>query len=104
MTLAEFGALLQTSTLPVAYEAFPEDNCPDMPFVTYQMVGTNNVAADGRVYKKVPRIQVDLFTEYKDEASEEKLEATFSEFFWNSVQSDDPQERCHIETYIVEII
>lgn len=106
MTLEEFGAMLQTSGLPVAYEAFPASQCPDMPFVTYQMTRTNNVAADGKVWKKVKEIQVDLFTIAKDEAAEETLEAVFddAEIFWESVQSYDENERCHIQTYTTQII
>lgn len=115
MTLEEFGALLQTSGLPVAYEAFPAEgidengeayHCPDMPFITYQMTRTNNVAADSKVWKKVKEIQVDLFTIAKDETSEETLEAVFdaADIFWESVQSYDDNERCHIQTYTIQIL
>lgn len=104
MTLQEFGALLQTTGLDVAYESFPDDECPEMPFITFQEVGTNNVSADGGVYKKVRRMQVDLFTKAKSEATEALLETALNNFFWNSVQSYDATELCHRQTYEVEIL
>lgn len=48
MTLKDFGDLLATSGLPVTYLAFPADDCPEMPFITFQEVGSNNFSADGK--------------------------------------------------------
>lgn len=103
MTQKQFGDMLAASGLPVAYLAFPADNCPDMPFITFQETGSNNVSADGIVWKKVKIYQVDLFTADKDEKSEEKLENALSDFFWNKYQTVEDNEACQRYTYTLEV-
>lgn len=103
MTQKQFGDLLAQSGFPVAYLAFPADKCPPMPFITFQETGTNNVSADGIVYRKVSIYQVDLFTEDKDPAAEEALENALSDFFWNKYQTVEDTEACQIYTYTLEV-
>ena len=103
MTQTEFGNILAASGFPVAYLAFPADNCPDMPFVTFQETGSNNVSADGVVWKKVKIYQVDLFTADKDEEAEEALENALSDFFWNKYQTVEDNEACQRYTYTLEV-
>ena len=104
MTLAEFGNILATSGMPVAYLAFPADNCPSMPFITFQEVGSNNFGADGKVFQKVRSMQVDLFTAGKDESAEEALENALDDFFWNKYQTVEDNESCQRYTYTFDII
>ena len=104
MTLAEFATILRTSGYPVAYLAFPANQAPKMPFITYQETGSNNFGGDGKVYKKVRRLQVDLFTAEKDITAEEKLETALDQFFWNKNQSVEETENCQRYTYEVEVI
>ena len=103
MTQKDFGDMLAASGLPVAYLAFPADNCPEMPFITFQETGSNNVSADGVVYKKVKIYQVDLFTADKDEAAEEALENALSDYFWNKNQTVEDNEACQRYTYTIEV-
>lgn len=103
MTQSDFGNILSASGLPVAYLAFPADKCPEMPFITFQEIGTNNVSADGIVYKKVNIYQVDLFTKDKDPVSEEALENALSDFFWNKYQTVEDNEACQRYTYQLEV-
>ncbi len=103
MTQTEFGNILKASGLPVAYLAFPADQCPPMPFITFQETGSNNVSADGVVWKKVKIYQVDLFTVGKSEAAEEALENALSDFFWNKYQTVEDNEACQRYTYTLEV-
>jgi len=105
MTQKEFGDILATSGYPVAYLTFPANKCPAMPFITFQETGSDNVGADGMVYKRVKIYQVDLFTKGKDPAAEEALESAFdtNELFWNKVQSLEETEACQIYTYTIEV-
>ena len=105
MTQKDFGDMLAAAGYPVAYLAFPADDCPAMPFITFQETGSNNVGADGIVYKRVRIYQVDLFTKDKDPAAEEALENVFDSngFFWNKVQSLEETEACQIYTYTIEV-
>lgn len=106
MSLSEFYAILRSTGLPVAYLAFPADNCPEMPFITYQETGSDNFGADGKVYKKVRMIQIDLFTARKEPATEEILEDVLDEagIFWNKTQTVEENESCQRYTYTFEII
>lgn len=104
MTLTEFKRILETSGLPVAYLAFPANQCPEMPFITFQETGSNNFGADGKVYKRVRRMQVDLFSRRKDPAAEAALEHALENFFWNYTQTVDDTEGCQRYTYELEII
>lgn len=106
MTLKEFYTVLASTNLPVTYLAFPADQCPTMPFITYQETGSNNFGADGKVYQRVRTMQVDLFTKKKDPASEDKLETALDAagIFWQKMQTIDDNESCQRYTYEVEII
>lgn len=104
MTQKEFGDILAASGFPVTYLAFPAESCPAMPFITFQETGSNNVSADGVVYQKVRRYQVDLFTADKDEAAEEALEAALADFFWNKYQTVEDNEACQRYTYEIEVL
>lgn len=103
MTLTELKTQLDTSKLPVAYLSFPADEAPAMPFVVYQEIMTNNFGADGVVYKKISRIQIDLFTYGRDIAAEEALEDALSFTFWNKEQTPIDDEACYRWTYEIEI-
>ena len=106
MTQKEFGEILQTSGYPVTYLAFPADKCPAMPFICFQETGSNNVGADGIVYKKVKVYQVDLLTADKDEVAEAALEDAFEQagLFWNKYQTIDDNEACQRYTYTIEVL
>lgn len=99
MTLSEIKTQLSSSGLPVAYQAFPADEDVQMPFVVFQEVGSDNFGADGVVYAKAKRIQVDLFTHGKDSVSEESLEAALNFCFWNNEQTPIDDESCNRMTY-----
>lgn len=103
MTQKQFGDMLAASGLPVAYLAFPADDCPEMPFITFQETGTNNVSADGVVYQKVSIYQVDLFTKDKDPTAELALENALSAYFWNKYQTVEDTEACQRYTYTLEV-
>ena len=106
MTQETFGGILAESGYPVAYLAFPADTCPEMPFITFQEIGSNNVSADGRVWQRVRIYQVDLFTRYKDPTAENALESAFdnNDLFWNKVQTLEETEACQRYTYTLEVL
>ena len=104
MTPEEIQTMLETAGFPVSYLAFPADRCPSMPFITWQETGSNNVSADGVVYKLVRSIQVDLFTNGKDWNAEVSLENALSELFWNKIQTLDDAEACQRYTYTFEVL
>lgn len=103
MTLTEFAKQLQTSGLPVAYEHFDEQDVPEMPFVCYAEVGSNNFMADNKVYSPIKKVDVQLFTSRKDIEAEEKLEEALGDFSWNKECEFVDEEVCYRTIYTVEI-
>ena len=77
MTLAELSNLLRSTGYPVAYSHFSGDNVPSPPFITYHVDSSANFFADGRTYKKISNVVVELYTDKKDLEAEAALEAVF---------------------------
>lgn len=103
MTYSELYTQLTTSGLPVAYDHFPEEECPDPPFVVYREVGTNNFGADDEVRKKISRMEIELVTIGKDTEAEEDLEEALGFTFWNMVDSYAEDEKTWSTFYEIEI-
>lgn len=72
MNAEEIQAALAAAGMPTAYRLFRE--AVDPPFVVWMETGTNNMFADGKTYKRIRTINVELYTDKKDTAAEEKLE------------------------------
>lgn len=67
--------ILKEAGIPFAYDHFAEGESPEPPFLCYLLPGSDNFAADGRVYYKINEVRMELYTDTKDLAAEEKLEA-----------------------------
>ncbi|MCX4324860.1 MAG: hypothetical protein OSJ59_18105, partial [Lachnospiraceae bacterium] len=60
--------------LPFAYDHFAEGESPEPPFLCYLIPGSDNFAADGKVYHKGANVHVEIYTDKKDLAVEKKVE------------------------------
>lgn len=67
--------LLEETGIPFAYDHFAEGESPDPPFICYLLPGSNHFSADGKVYLKVSSVNIELYTDSKDLAVEQELEA-----------------------------
>lgn len=105
MTLAELNTVLSGTELPVAYLAFPEDDPPELPFIVYEEVGSDNFGADNKVWHSAMRVQIDLLCKTKSRATEELLEAalTDADIFWERESSYDDEEDVYRIIYDIEI-
>jgi len=74
MTFKEVKEMLLQTNLPVAYHHFAEGESPDPPFIVFLTPGSHNFSADGKVYKKIDKLDIELYTEKKDPALENSLE------------------------------
>ena len=75
MTHQEVIKLMESIGLPCAYDHFVEGESPDPPFLVYLYPRSDNFAADGMVYFKVNRLNIELYTDLKDVELEETVEA-----------------------------
>lgn len=103
MTLEALRIQLETSGMRVAYEHFDVNDVPTMPFVCYAETGSNNFAADGKVYEPVKVVEVQLFSKIKDLTAEANLEASMSNLFWTKESEWNEDELCYRVIYTVQI-
>lgn len=71
----ELVKIIEEMGIPFAYDHFAEGESPDPPFLCYLLPGSDNFAADGRVYYKMSEVRIELYTDYKDVSLEEKVTA-----------------------------
>ena len=67
--------MIEEVKLPYAYHHFVEGESPDPPFLVLLYPNSDNFAADGMVYFKVNRLNIELYTDLKDVELEETVEA-----------------------------
>lgn len=67
--------MLEEMGFPFAYHHFAEGESPEPPFVCYLLPGSNNFSADGKVYYKINEVRIELYTDWKDLAVEQGVEA-----------------------------
>lgn len=71
----ELVKIIEEMRIPFAYDHFAEGESPDPPFLCYLLPGSDNFAADGRVYYKMSEVRIELYTDFKDVSLEEKVTA-----------------------------
>jgi len=80
VTHQEVIKLMESIGLPCAYDHFVEGESPDPPFLVYLYPRSDNFAADGMVYFKVNRLNIELYTDLKDVELEETVEAVLDKY------------------------
>ena len=103
MTLREIEELLRKTGLPVEYRAFPEKQAPPLPYICYLVLENNNFAADGKVYFSTKNIRVELYTQFKNEEMERKVEEVLSSFYFQKEEIYIEKEKCYQIIYELEI-
>ena len=88
MTIENLVKMLQKTGIPFAYDHFAEGESPKPPFICYLLPGSNNFAADGKVYFKINQVRIELYTDSKDLAVERKVEMVMDEsgIFYNKIE------------------
>lgn len=104
MTMKDILEILKEVDLPFAYDHFAEGESPDPPFICYLLPGSHNFPADGRVYFKANEVHIELYTDFKDLAVEQKLEAVLDKYgiFYNKSETWIDSEKLYEVLYIFE--
>ena len=71
----ELVKIIEEMGISFAYDHFAEGESPAPPFLCYLLPGSDNFAADGRVYYKMSEVRIELYTDFKDMTLEEKVTA-----------------------------
>ena len=105
MTLEELAAMLQSTGIPFAYDHFAEGESPSPPFICYLLPGSDNFAADGQVYYRINQVRIELYTDNKDLAVEEKLEKALDDagIFYNKSEVWIESEKLYEVLYSFEV-
>lgn len=100
----ELILLLEEVGLPFAYDHFAEGEAPDPPFVCYLLPGSHNFGADGKVYHKIEEVHIELYTDLKDPAAEEAMEAALDRrgIFYDKTETWIESEKLYEVLYIFE--
>lgn len=105
MTIENLVEMLQKTGIPFAYDHFAEGENPEPPFICYLIPGSNNFAADGKVYFKINQVRIELYTDSKDLAVERKVEMVMDESgtFYNKSEVWIQSEKLYEVLYSFEV-
>ena len=82
MTLQELYTELKAIGYPVAYSHFldtPQNPAPNPPFIVYREAYSSDLMADNQNYVGISNVQVELYTDRKDLASESAVQNKLKE-------------------------
>ena len=102
--MEELLQILNETEIPFAYHHFAEGESPEPPFICYLLPGSNHFSADGKVYYKINEVHIELYTDCKDLAAEQKLEDVLDEhgIFYNKSEIWIESERLYEVLYMFE--
>ena len=98
-------SILNALGIPYAYDHFAEGESPEPPFICYLIPGSNNFAADGKVYFRINQVRIELYTDSKDLAVERKMEMVLDEsgIFYNKSEVWIQSEKLYEVLYSFEV-
>ena len=106
MTVKEIGKMLEETGLPVAYDHFAEGRSPEPPFMVFLLPGSNHFGADGKVYRKITELDIELYTDYKDPDTEALLEDVLDahDIYYTKDETYIESERLYEVIYSTEVL
>ena len=105
MTIENLVEMLQEMNIPFAYDHFAEGESPEPPFICYLIPGSDNFAADGKVYFKMNEIRIEMYTDFKDLDLESRVEGVLDghEIFYNKSETWIQSEKLYEVMYAFEM-
>lgn len=103
--MEELVAIISEMGIPFAYDHFAEGESPEPPFLCYLLPGSDNFAADGMVYHRISQVHVELYTDSKDLAVEEKVTAVLDRhgIFYDQMETWIESEKLYEVLFSFEI-
>ena len=74
MTYKQIASMVSSIGLPYAYYQFPEGTAQAPPFVVFFYADTDDVFADDTNYQRIATLNIELYTNEKDFATESTVE------------------------------
>ena len=96
--------LMEELGLPFAYDHFAEGESPVPSFITFLLPGSDNFAADGKVYLKINEVHIELYTDEKNPETEALVEAVLDahEIFYDKSEVWIESEKLYEVLYSFE--
>ena len=97
--------IMEAIELPFAYDHFAEGEAPEPPFVCFLCPGSDNFSADGRVYYKIQKVHIELYTDEKNPETENRVEAELDErgIFYDKTEVWIESEKLYEVLYSFEL-
>ena len=98
-------AMLTKMDIPYTYDHFAEGEASEPPFLCYLLPGSDHFAADGRVYFKIHEVRIELYTDFKDLKTEQKVEAVLDAYgiFYSKTENWIESEKLKEVLYSFEL-
>ena len=102
--MEELISIIQEMNIPFAYDHFAEGESPEPPFICYLIPGSDNFAADGKVYFKMNEVRIEMYTDFKDLDLESRGEGVLEghEIFYNESETGIQSEKLYEVMYSFE--
>lgn len=104
MTKERIEAILDILEIEYRYHHFEEREAVNPPFICWLIPETRNFSADGKVYFKSDKVDIELYTDEKDFELEERVEAALdaADLFWQKSEQYIKSENMYEVLYEVE--
>lgn len=92
MNREQIEEMLKKVEVPFRYHHFTQKEMKEipLPIIVWNVPGTDNFFADGQVYKKIRKLDIEIYADEKDWELEEKLEKVLDEngITWEQTASE----------------
>lgn len=106
MLVSDIKDMLGQTGLNVTYFSWPEKEAPQLPYLLWYFPGSDNFAADDKVYKRIETLNIELYTQNKDFATEQAVEGVLEahHMVWDRTESYIESEHMYQVLYQMEVI
>ena len=105
MTYEEINEMMAEIGLPYAYHHFAEGESPNPPFLIFLSPGEHIFSADNVRYHSFKQLDIELYTDRKNPALEEEIEAVLTqhEIYFTKTESWIASEKMYEVLYEMTI-
>lgn len=106
MTYQNIATMLNSVGIPTAYHHFAEGSGQEPPFICFFYESSADMYADDSNYQKIENLVVELYTDNKDFALEQRLESVLRDagLTWSRDETYISTERMYEVIYNIVVI
>lgn len=110
MEYTAIKTMIASAGLPATYYSWPEGDprhpVPALPYLVWYLPGSENFAADDKVYQVIQTLNIELYTETKDFSTEQEVEAVLdaNNMVWDKVETYINSEHMYQVLYTMEVV